>query len=135
MPAPSAARVKTTRIVAGSTVPPVVVFALPLDGEPVRSSARFVIQFNKYMDEDSFTGHVRLQYADAPGSALDSVKLAYDEGKRALVIDPGVTLEPGRKLECLLLPGIVDADGLSLIPRRTRAAQDVVDVLRYDVEP
>jgi len=135
VPAPAAARVKTTRIAAGSTIPPVVVFALPLDGEAVRSSARFVIQFNKYMDEDSFTGHVRLQYADAPGTALDSVKLAYDEGKRALVVDPGVTLEPGRKLECLLLPGIVDADGLSLIPRRTRAAQDVVDVLRYDVEP
>jgi hypothetical protein len=135
VPAPAAARVKTVRIRAGSTVPPVVVFALPLDGESVRSSARFVVQFNKYMDEDSFTGRVRLQYADAPGAALDTTKLAYDEGKRALVIDPGTALAPGRRLECVLLPGIVDADGLALVPRQGRPGPDAIDVLRYDVEP
>jgi len=133
--APAAARVKSVRIVAGSTISPVVVFALPLDGESVRSSARFVIQFNKYMDEDSFAGHVRLHYADAPGTDLETTKIAYDDGKRALIIDPGVALEPGRRLECVLLKGIVDADGLALVPRPGGSASDVVDVLHYDVEP
>jgi hypothetical protein len=135
VPTPSAARVKTVRIAAGSGVRPVVVFTLPLDGDRIRSDARFVIQFNKYMDDDSFAGHIVLRYADAPASdGFATVKLAYDDGKRALVIDPGVALEAGRRLECLLLPGIVDADGLPLEPRQGRAAPDRIDVLRFDVE-
>lgn len=134
VPAPAAARVKAVRIAAGSNVRPVVVFSLPLDGDLIRSDARFVIQFNKYMDDDSFAGHVELRYADARTSGgFPTMKLAYDEGKRALVIDPGVALEPGRRLECRLLPGIVDADGLSLVPRQGAAAPDVIDVLRFEV--
>src|SRR5262245_15952938 len=44
--------------------PPVVVFALPLDGErDVPTTSRFVVQFSKDMDEDSFKGHVQLRYA------------------------------------------------------------------------
>jgi hypothetical protein len=132
VPAPSAARVKTVRIAAGSGVPPVVIFTLPLDGESIRSDARFVIQFNKYMDEDTFPGHVVLRYADTL-APFETLKLAYDDGKRALVIDPGVALEPGRTVECALLPGILDADGLPLMPRRSRAAAEEIDVLRYDV--
>ncbi|HEY2946634.1 MAG TPA: hypothetical protein VGN09_29640, partial [Vicinamibacteria bacterium] len=62
------------------------------------------------------------------------MKLAYDEGKRALVIDPGMALEAGRRLECRLLPGIVDADGLALVPRDGTATPDLIDVLRFDVE-
>jgi hypothetical protein len=136
VPAPASARVKSVRLVAGSGVFPVVVFTLPLDGERVRADARFVLQFNKYMDEDSFLGRVRLRYADSPdASGFDTMKLAYDEGKRALVVDPGVALEPGRRLECLLLTGIVDAEGLALVPRQGRASPDVVDVLRFEVEP
>ena len=135
VPAPSAARVKAVRIVAGSGVLPVVVFALPLDGDRIRSDARFVIQFNKYMDDDSFAGHIVLRYADSPApGGFATMKLAYDDGKRALVVDPGVALEAGRRIECLLLPGIVDADGLPLVPRQGRAAPDLIDVLRYDVE-
>jgi len=134
VPAPSAARVKAVRIAAGSSVRPVVVFTLPLDGERVRSDARFLLQFNKYMDDDSFAGHVVLRYADAPAARFPAVKLAYDEGKRALVIDPGVTLEPGRRVECLLLPGIVDADGLALVPRQGAATPDWIDILRFEVE-
>ena len=134
VPAPAAARVKAVRIAAGSNVPPVVVFSLPLDGDRVRSDARFVIQFNKYMDDDSFAGHVELRYADSAASGFPTLKLAYDEGKRALVIDPGVALEPGRPIECRLLPGIVDADGLALVPRQGAAGPDVVDVLRFEVE-
>ena len=134
VPAPSAARVKAVRIAAGSSVRPVVVFTLPLDGERVRSDARFLLQFNKYMDDDSFAGHVVLRYADAPAARFPAVKLAYDEGKRALVIDPRVTLEPGRRVECLLLPGIVDADGLALVPRQGAATPDWIDILRFEVE-
>jgi hypothetical protein len=135
VPTPSAARVKAVRIAAGSGVRPVVVFTLPLDGDRIRSDARFVIQFNKYMDDDSFAGHIVLRYADAPApDGFATMKLAYDDGKRALVIDPGVALEAGRRLECLLLPGIVDADGLPLEPRQGRAAPDRIDVLHFDVE-
>lgn len=134
VPAPSAARVKAVRIAAGSGVRPVVVFTLPLDRDPVRPDARFLLQFNKYMDDDSFAGHVVLRYADAPTASFPTLKLAYDEGKRALVIDPGVTLQPGRRLECLLLPGIVDADGLALVPRQGAATSDWIDILRFDVE-
>jgi len=135
VPAPSTGRVKAVRIAAGSSVRPVVVFSLPLDGDAIRSDARFVIQFNKYMDDDSFAGHVVLRYADSPAAgAFPAVQVAYDDGKRALVIDPGVALAPGRRVECLLLPGIVDADGLALVPRQGRAAADVIDVLRFEVE-
>jgi Big-like domain-containing protein len=134
VPAPSAARVKTVRIAAGSSVRPVVIFAMPLDGERVRSDARFVIQFNKYMDEDSFAGHVLLRYADSPAAGFATMTLAYDDGKRALIIDPGMALEPGRRVECVLRPGILDADGLPLLPRQQHDIPDVVDVLRYDVE-
>jgi len=134
VPAPSTARVKTVRIAAGSSVRPVVIFTMPLDGERVRSDARFVIQFNKYMDEDSFAGHVLLRYADSPAAGFATMKLAYDDGKRALVIDPGMALEPGRRVECVLRPGILDADGLPLLPRQKHDIPDVVDVLRYDVE-
>jgi hypothetical protein len=105
-----------------------------LDGDRVRSDARFVLQFNKYMDDDSFPGHVVLRYADSPTAGGFPMRLAYDEGKRALVIDPGVALQPGRRVECLLLPGIVDADGLSLVPRQGAATPDLIDVLRFDVE-
>ena len=135
VPTPSAARVKTVRIAGGSNVRPVVVFTLPLDGDRIRSDARFVIQFNKYMDDDSFAGHIVLRYADSPPpGGFATMKLAYDDGKRALVIDPGVALEAGRRIECLLLPGIVDADGLPLVPRQGSPAPDLIDVLRFDVE-
>ena len=47
---------------------PEVVFTLPLaDEDPVATDARFLVQFNAYMDEDSFRGRVRLRYGDVPG--------------------------------------------------------------------
>jgi hypothetical protein len=134
VPAPAAARVTTVRIAAGSSVRPVIIFTLPLEGERIRSDTRFVIQFNKYMDEDSFAGHVLVSYADSPSAGFATTKLAYDDGKRALIIDPGMALEPGRRVECVLRPGILDADGLPLLPRQKHDIPDVVDVLRYDVE-
>jgi Big-like domain-containing protein len=116
-------------------VPPVVVFALPLDGEgDVPSDSRFVVQFNKDMDEASFKGHVMLRYAGPtlPGDReFDGIKLTYDQGRRALTVDPGDVLRPGRQIELVLLPGIADVDGLTLIPRSGINVDGVVDVLRF----
>jgi len=119
-------------------VPPVVVFTLPLDGDrEVPSDARFVVQFSKDMDETSFAGRVLVRYVGPrlPGDReFDGVRLSYDEGRRALTVDPGDVLRPGRRLEVVLLPGIVDIEGLTLAPRPgPHAAKDVVDVVSYQI--
>ncbi len=115
--------------------PPQVVFSLPLDGErEVGSSAVFKVQFSKDMRESSFKGHVLLRYAGPvlPGDRpLDAVKVDYDAGLRTLEIDPGDLLRPGRVVEILLLPGIVDLDGLALQPRPGHQPGDAVDELRF----
>ena len=117
--------------------PPVVVFALPLDGDiEVAQDSRFVVQFSKDMDENTFNGHVLLRYTGPvlPGDrAFDGLKLTYDRGRRALTVDPGDVLRPRRQIELILLPGISDIDGMTLIPRGTSQQADVVDVLRYRV--
>ncbi|HUF35049.1 MAG TPA: Ig-like domain-containing protein [Gemmatimonadales bacterium] len=119
-------------------LPPVIVFALPLDGEAgVPPTSRFVVQFNKDMDRTSFAGKVFLRYAgpSLPGDrAFDGVKLTYDDGLRALTVDPGDVLRPGRRLELVLLPGIADIEGLTLVPRpAARAPRGAVEVLRYEI--
>jgi hypothetical protein len=116
----------------------VIVFALPLDGEEgVATTSRFVVQFNKDMDHSTFAGKVYLRYAGPrlPGDrAFDGVKLSYDDGRRALIVDPGDVLRPGRLLELVLLPGIADVDGLTLVPRpASRAPSGTVDILRYEI--
>jgi hypothetical protein len=118
--------------------PPVIVFALPLDGEAgVPPTSRFVVQFNKDMDKSTFAGKVYLRYAGprlAGDRAFDGVKLSYDDGRRALTVDPGDVLRPGRRLELVLLPGIADVDGLTLVPRSASATPaDAVEVLRYEI--
>jgi hypothetical protein len=117
--------------------PPVVVFALPLDGDgEVAPDSRFVVQFSKDMDETTFAGHVLLRYTGPvlPGDrAFDGLKLTYDRGRRALTVDPGDILRPRRQLELILLPGIADIDGLKLVPRGASLKADIVDVLRYRV--
>jgi hypothetical protein len=118
-------------------LPPVVVFALPLDGESdVPSNSRFVLQFSKDMNEESFKGNVLLRYAGPllPGDrGFDGVKLSYDGGRRALTVDPGDLLRTGRRVELLLLPGILDLDGLALTPRPGRQFEEAVDVLRFEI--
>ena len=119
-------------------LPPVVVFALPLDGEAgLPTNSRFVVQFNKDMDQSTFAGRVQLRYAGPvlPGDrAFDAVKLSYEDGRRALTVDPGDVLRPGRTVELVLLPGIADIDGLTLVPREpTQTAGEAVEVLRYQV--
>ncbi len=118
-------------------VPPVVVFSLPLDGErEVPPSTVFKVQFSKDMDEASFKGRVVFRYAGRPQPGdreLDGVKISYDGGPRALQIDPGDLLRPGRVVEILLLPGIVDLDGLALVPRPGKTPVGAVDVLRFQI--
>ena len=110
---------------------------LPLDGDrEVPRSSRFQVQFNKDMNEESFQERVVLRYAGRPQPGdreFTAVRVSYDGGHRALLIDPGDVLRPGRVVELLLLPGIVDMDGLPLEPRAARPVGSVVDVLRYQV--
>jgi Bacterial Ig-like domain len=117
--------------------PPVVVFALPLDGDgEVAPDSRFVVQFSKDMDENTFAGHVLLRYIGPvlPGDrGFDGLKLTYDRGRRALTIDPGDVLRPRRQIELILLPGIIDIDGLTLVSRASPQKTDITDVLRYRV--
>jgi hypothetical protein len=120
------------------TSPPVVVFALPTDGDAeVPADARFVIQFSKDMDERSFANRVVLRYAGPamPGDRVfDGLTLAYDADRRALTVDPRDVLRRGRAVELLLLPGILDVDGLALTPRADGGAETAgaaTDVLRY----
>ena len=121
-------------------VPPVIVFALPLDGDgEVATDSRFTVQFSKDMEESSFKDRVILRYAGPvrPGDQpITNMRYTYDRGLRALIVDPGMMLAEGRQLELLLLPGIVDSEGLALVPRVTRAvptptADGIVDILRY----
>jgi hypothetical protein len=120
-------------------VPPVVVFALPLDGDrEVPTNSRFQVQFSKDMEETSFSGHVVLRYAGArqPGDRdFVGAKISYDGGRKALTVDPGDVLRPGRRIELILLAGIVDIDGLALQPREASPGPEVADVLRYQVAP
>jgi hypothetical protein len=117
--------------------PPVVVFSLPLDGErDVPPDAVFKVQFSKDMDEPSLKDRVVFRYAGRPqpgDNALDAKRITYDLGLRTLQVDPGDLLRPGRVVELLLLPGIVDLDGLALETRPGRSAGAATDVLRFQV--
>ena len=116
-------------------VSPIVVFALPLDGDrDVPSDSRFVVQFNKDMDEKTFEGRVQLRYSGPPrpgDRTFDGIRLSYDGGLRALTVDPGDLLRSGRQLELVLLPGIADIEGLALVGRPGREGEGIVDVLRF----
>ncbi|HSB61024.1 MAG TPA: Ig-like domain-containing protein [Vicinamibacteria bacterium] len=118
-------------------VPPVVVFSLPLDGErDVPPTGRFAVQFSKDMNEESFKDRVLLRYAGQPQPGdrdFGAARISYDGGRRALIVDPGDVLRSGRVLELILLPGIVDIDGLPLEPRPGKLVGQAAEVLRYQV--
>ncbi|PYQ19307.1 MAG: hypothetical protein DMF79_12880 [Acidobacteria bacterium] len=59
--------------------------------------------------------------------------MSYDGGRRALIIDPGDVLRSGRVVELILLPGIVDVDGLPLESRPGKMVGPAAEVLRYQV--
>jgi hypothetical protein len=117
--------------------PPVVVFSLPLDGErDVPPDSVFQVQFSKDMDEESFAGRVLFRYAGRPqpgDNALDAKRVSYDLGRRTLQVDPGDLLRSGRVVELLLLPGIVDLDGLALETRPGKNPGNATDILRFQV--
>lgn len=138
-PTPTARAAPPKPPVERPRVPPMVIFTLPLDGESdVPGAARFAVQFSKDMDEDTFKGHVILRYSGRPQAGdrdLDGVSMRYDGGRKALVIDPGDILRPGRQVELLLLPGILDIDGMALVPRQGALPEgaQVVDALRWRI--
>ncbi|HSD65691.1 MAG TPA: Ig-like domain-containing protein [Vicinamibacteria bacterium] len=117
--------------------PPVVVFSLPLDGErDVPPNGVFQVQFSKDMDEQTFKDRVVFRYAGRPqpgDNALDATRVSYDLGRRTLQVDPGDLLRPGRVVELLLLPGIVDLEGLPLATRPGKNPGAATDVLRFQV--
>jgi hypothetical protein len=117
--------------------PPVVVFSLPLDGErDVPPDTVFKVQFSRDMEETSFKGRVVLRYAGRPQPGdreLDAVKISYQLGTKALEVDPGDLLRPGRIVELVLLPGIVDLDGRPLERRPERNPGSAADVLRFQI--
>jgi hypothetical protein len=132
--APPGARVLPPRqILVGPESSPAVVFALPLEAELVPPDVRFVIQFSKTMEEESFRGRVQVRYAGAGGDSEFRVTARYDEEHRSLVVDPGTPLRVGAHVEIALLPGIIDTDGMPLEPRPGRQGDGGVDVLRYTV--
>ena len=88
------------------------------------------------MNEASFKDHVVLRYAGRPqpgDNPLDAVRMSYDGGLRTLHVDPGDQLRPGRVVEIVLLPGIVDLDGSPLEARKGIRAGAAADVLRFQV--
>jgi Bacterial Ig-like domain len=134
VPPPPGARVVPTRQLVGRDTPPAVVFSLPVEGDAVAPDTRFVIQFSKQMDEESFTGRIRLRYTGGTGTGSFRVTARYDDEHRSLVVNPGTPLLAGRKVEIQLLPGIIDVDGMALEPRPGHQAEGAVDVLRFPVE-
>jgi len=116
-----------------------IVFSLPLDGETaIARDSRFVVQFSKDMDPSTFAGRVALRYAGAPqvgDSGFGQLSTRYDGGLRALTVDPGVALRPGRIVELLLLPGIKDLDGLALAARPGKSVERAAEILRFSVAP
>ena len=117
--------------------PPVVAFSLPIDGErELAPDTVFQVQFSRDMDEASLKDRVLLRYAGRPqpgDNSLDAMRINYDGGLRTLQIDPGDLLRPGRVVELLLLPGIVDIDGMPLETRPGIRAGSSTDVLRFQV--
>jgi hypothetical protein len=117
--------------------PPDVVFTLPLtDRDPVTPATLFLVQFNNYMDEESFEGRVRMRYAGAsgPDGELGRMRWSYDDTTRTLIVDPGGPLRPGAGVELLLLPGITDAQEAPLLPAPGLVEDGVARLLRWRVQ-
>ena len=96
----------------------------------------FQVQFSKDMDEASFRDRVVFRYAGRPqpgDNSLDALRFTWDGGPRTLRVDPGDLLRPGRVVELLLLPGIVDLDGLPLETRPGKNPGVATDVLRVQI--
>lgn len=117
-------------------VPPVIVFSLPLDGESdFDFSGRIIVQFSNDMDEDSFKGRVGLRY-DGPARpgdpGFEAMRVSYNAGSKALIVDPGAPILRGRVLDLVLLTGIIDIDGQPLARRDGKPPEgDIAEMLRF----
>ena len=117
-------------------IPPVIVFSLPLDGESdFDFSGRIIVQFSNDMDEDSFKGRVGLRYEGPayPGDpGFEAMRVSYNPGAKALIVDPGAPILRGRVLDLVLLTGIIDIDGQALVRRDGKPPQnDIAEMLRF----
>ena len=117
-------------------IPPMIVFSLPLDGDAdFDFSGRIMVQFNNDMEETSFKGRVGLRYEGPafPGDpGFEGMRVSYDPGSKALIVDPGSPILRGRILNLVLLTGIVDVDGQPLVRRDGKPAQnDIAEMLRF----
>lgn len=113
-----------------------VMFTIPVQAvEEAAADSVFALQFTKPMDGTSFQGRVKLRYARTPdgGRAFPNAAIGYDPVRRVLTIDPGEALVAGRVLECLLMPGIRDSQGAELKAAPSRAAQDPLQILRWNI--
>ena len=94
-----------------------------------------MVQFNNDMDEESFVGRVGLRYEGPvrPGDpGFESMRVSYQAGNKALVVDPGPPIRRGRVLALVLLTGIVDIDGQRLVRRDGKPPQnDIAEMLRF----
>jgi hypothetical protein len=117
-PSEAAKAVTTTRIRSGAAaVRPDITFVVPIEGEEQASrDAQFLIQFTKPMDEASFRDRVRLRYLEDPTAQFPRMTVTYYSDRAfSIMVEPGAALQPGRTLECVLLPGIVDIDNQPLV--------------------
>lgn len=110
-----------------ATVPPAIVFTLPVNGEDgAPADVRLVVQFNKSMDAASFAGRVRLRPV-AADAAPEEIRVVYDENKKALVVEPARPLPAGRELVLELMDGVIDVHGRAL-------SAGALEAVRFRVE-
>jgi len=116
--------------------PAEIMFTIPVQGvEEAAADSVFAVQFTKAMDANSFSGRVQLRYARAVAGerAFTNSAIGYDPVRRVLTIDPGEALLGGRVLECVLLPGIRDSEGVELKGADTRAPEEPLQILRWTI--
>jgi hypothetical protein len=132
-PSESAATATVTLPTGARHLQPDIIYTDPV--EPTEEIARdglMLLQFSKPMDEASFASHVLLRYADGTPIPSTYIDIAYYvDRNRSVVIDPGVVLQSGKTLECVLLAGIKDIDGQPLVGIDRSAGR----VLRWKVGP
>jgi hypothetical protein len=117
-----------------ANLPPTVVMTVPLEFEEIAADARLTVQFSQEMNEDSFKDRVELRYADSQATALPRTRALYDDRRRALVVEPGTLLQPGRTVEFRLLKGIIDAQGRPLVPREGSTPPDgAAETIRFKI--
>jgi hypothetical protein len=115
---------------------PDVVFTLPLpEDEASPRDGRLLVQWSAYMDEETFEGRVRvlLGRGDVAEREARRARLAYDDGRRVLIVDPGEPLPAGGVVEVRLLPGIEDVYGAVIAPAAAASPDGAVRVLRWRV--